>query len=214
VNASLKAGRDPAEIKTVAVTKTMPPETIKSAYDAGLTEFGENRVQEMLGKIPCLPAGAHWHMIGRLQKNKVKFLTGKVVLVHSLDSIELAAEIQKRYAAGNSIADVLIEVNVSGEDTKAGITPESINELLHFSAAQDNIRVCGLMTIAPAGASFYECRKVFSSLYKLLVDIKHKNIDNINMDILSMGMSNDFEAAIMEGSNMIRIGSAIFGSRS
>lgn len=211
---AIKAGRNPEEIKIVAVSKTMPVEVIRLAYESGMIEFGENKVQELIEKIPCMPEDINWHMIGRLQRNKVRQIVGKTVLIHSLDSIELADEIQKRSELISIITEVLIQVNVSGEESKAGISPDYLNDLLDYTAGLGNIKMRGLMTIAPVNASTSETRHIFAKLKKLHVDIKHKKIDNIDIDILSMGMSNDFESAILEGSTMLRLGTAIFGSRS
>lgn len=211
--AAIKSGRKPEDVSIIAVTKTVEPERITKAIDEGLKELGENRVQELCEKYDIIDRDCSWHLIGHLQTNKVKYIIDKVKLIHSLDSVELAKEIQKRAEKLNRIADVLVQVNVAGEDTKFGISPETTLDFLREISRYGNIKVRGLMTIAPFADNPEDIRYVFRDLRKKFIDIKKENIDNIDMVILSMGMSNDFEVAIEEGSNMVRIGSAIFGKR-
>lgn len=211
--AALRSGRDPDDIRVIAVSKTVSPERIRSAFECGITDFGENRVQELCEKYDILDEKYYWHLIGHLQTNKVKYIIDKVAMIHSLDSIELASEIRKRAEKCGRQVDVLVQVNVAGEDTKFGIAPENAESFIREVAQMGNIRVRGLMTIAPATQKPEEIRWVFAKLRKLLIDMRQENIDNIYMDYLSMGMSNDFEVAIEEGSNMVRIGTALFGKR-
>jgi len=178
-----------------------------------VTDFGENRVQELCGKTDVLDIGCRWHLIGHLQTNKVKYIIDKVSLIHSLDSLELAEEINKRAEKAGKVMDVLIQVNVAGEETKFGIAPETTLQFVKNVSKLEHIRIKGLMTIAPAVSDPEEVRWVFADLRKLLIDIRKENIDNVDMDYLSMGMSNDFEVAIEEGAHMVRIGTALFGKR-
>lgn len=212
-SAAYKAGRNPRDITLVAVTKTVEPERIIEAINGGITHLGENRVQELIEKYDAIPQEVKWHMIGHLQTNKVKYIVGKVSLVHSVDRIELVKEIDRRAGRQGTVMDVLIQVNVAGEQTKFGIAPVEVEDMIEEIRSYRSIRVRGLMTIAPYADNTEEIRYVFKELNKKFIDIKRKNIDNIDMDYLSMGMSNDFETAIEEGSNMVRIGSAIFGKR-
>ena len=211
--AELRSGRKPGDVRIIAVTKTVEPERILKAIDCGITDIGENRVQEMMEKYDIIDRGCRWHLIGRLQTNKIKYIADKVSLIHSLDRMELAEEIQKRADKAGRIIEALVQVNIAGEETKSGISPEQALEFVRALSGFGNIRVKGLMTIAPMAENPEDIRWVFSGLRKLLIDIRKENIDNIDMDCLSMGMSNDFETAIEEGSNMVRIGTAIFGRR-
>jgi len=211
--AALRAGRNPEEITLLGVTKTVEPDVICQAYDLGLRDFGENRVQEFRRKADIIDKGCRWHIIGRLQTNKVKYLDHRVSLIHSLDRMELAETLQARGEKIGRIWDVLVQVNVSGEETKAGVSPEHLKDFVSQVAKLGNIHIKGLMTIAPYAENSEEVRWVFRELRKLAVDIKQESIDNINMEVLSMGMSNDFEVAIEEGATIVRIGSAIFGER-
>ncbi len=211
--AAKRSGRDPGEIKVIAVSKTVTADRVKAAFDAGLADFGENRVQELCDKTDILDIGCNWHLIGHLQTNKVKYIADRVSMIHSLDSIELAVEIQKRAQKAGRRMDVLVQVNVAGEESKFGIKPEETLNFVKAAAELENIRIKGLMTIAPMAENPENIRWVFANLRKLLIDIRKENIDNIDMDYLSMGMSNDFEVAIEEGSNMVRIGTALFGKR-
>ncbi len=208
-----RSGRERKDVTLIAVSKTKPVETLKEAYDLGVRIFGENKVQELADKYEALPKDIHWHMIGHLQRNKVKYIIDKVDLIHSVDSVRLAETINKEARKHNLIANILIEVNVAKEDTKFGLLPEDVDafvdEISHFS----NIFVLGLMTIAPFVENAEENRAVFARLRKLSVDIANKNVDNVNMSILSMGMTNDYAIAIEEGATMVRVGTGIFGER-
>lgn len=211
--AAIRAGRNPDEIKLIAVTKTVDADRICKALEYGITDVGENRVQELCDKYSLFGDRCKWHLIGHLQTNKVKYIIDKVSLIHSLDSMELAEEIQKRAEKAGRIVDVLVQVNVAKEATKFGIDAASTADFLRKLSKMGNIKVRGLMTIAPFSEDPEQVRWVFSDLRKLHIDIIEENIDNIDMDYLSMGMSNDFEVAIEEGANMVRVGTAIFGKR-
>ncbi len=211
--AAEKSGQKPEDIALVAVTKTVAPERIKALLSLGVCDLGENRVQEMCGKYDILYGMCRWHLIGRLQTNKVKYILDKVSLIHSVDRLALADELQKRAEKLQKQVDILVQVNVSGELSKAGIEAGNALAFLKELSYRENLKVRGLMTIAPYFKNPEDTRYVFRRLRKLFIDIKEENINNIDMDYLSMGMSNDFEIAIEEGSNMVRIGTAIFGPR-
>lgn len=211
--ACLRAGRDPKAVTLIAVSKTKPAEMIQAAYQEGLREFGENYVQELVEKTDRLPADIRWHMIGHLQRNKVKYVVGKAVLIHSVDSLRLAEEIQKESSKKGMISDILIEVNIAGEENKFGSTAADVEKLISQVAALKQIRIRGLMTSAPYVENAEENRKYFRQLKQLCVDINAKNIDNVHMDVLSMGMTNDYVVAVEEGATMVRVGTAIFGAR-
>ena len=208
-----RAGRPREEVTLIAVSKTKPVEMIEEAMQSGITVFGENKVQEMLEKQSVITQPLDWHMIGHLQRNKVKQLVGRTKRIHSVDSLRLAEQIQNDFAKKDAVADILIEVNVAKEDTKFGVMPEEAEELIRQIATVDHIRVHGLMTIAPYVENPEENRIHFRNLHKLLVDINSKNIDNIVMDELSMGMTGDYEVAIEEGATFVRVGTGIFGNR-
>jgi len=212
-SAAERSGRNPCDIKIIAVTKTVSAEAVEEAIKSGITDMGENRVQELCSKYEIINNKCSWHLIGHLQKNKVKYVIDKVRLIHSVDSVELAEEINKHAAKANKIMDVLVQVNVSGEETKFGIEPGQVYNFLTKLSGLGNIKVRGLMTIAPLVSEKEDVRPIFRQLKKIFIDMKNENIDNISMEFLSMGMSNDFEVAIEEGSNMVRIGTAIFGKR-
>jgi pyridoxal phosphate enzyme (YggS family) len=212
--AARRAGRDPSDVKLIAVSKTVDPDRIRKALEWGIADLGENRVQELCDKADILDGGFRWHLIGHLQTNKVKYIIDKVGMIHSLDRMELAEEIQKRAEKAGRVVEALVQVNVAAEDTKFGISPEEALGFIRNVAEMGNIKIKGLMTIAPLAESPEEVRWVFAGLRKLLIDIRKENIDNIDMDCLSMGMSNDFEVAIEEGATMVRIGTALFGKRS
>ena len=207
------AGRDAGEVTLIAVSKTKPVEMIWEAYNAGIRDFGENKVQEMCDKMVQLPQDIRWHMIGHLQRNKVKYIVGQTALIHSVDSFRLAEEIDKQAKKKNVIVDILIEVNMGREETKFGVLEEDAISLVEEIAKMENVRIRGLMTSAPYVEDFNENLVIFHKIKQLSVDIKNKNIDNVGMDILSMGMSQDYVAAIMEGSTMVRLGTVIFGNR-
>lgn len=212
-NAAKKVGRDADEITLIAVSKTYPVEDIKEAILQGNTHFGENKVQELINKIPEIEGEVCWHLIGHLQTNKVKYVVGQVELIHSVDSVRLADEIQKQSAKKGVISNILLEVNMAKEDSKHGVYPEEVQEMLDHIATLPHVRMKGLMTVAPYVEDPEENREIFRKLYNLSVDIQKQNIDNISTTILSMGMSNDYEVAIEEGATMVRIGTALFGAR-
>ena len=205
--------RDPGEVTLISVSKTKPVSMLQEAYDAGSRDFGENKVQEIMDKYPQLPSDIRWHMIGHLQRNKVKYIIDKAELIHSVDSIRLAETIDKEAAKKGIVANVLLEVNMAKEDTKFGLMPEKVMDFIHEIIRFQHIKVHGLMTIAPFVENPEENRIHFANLRKLSVDIAKEKVDNVNMSILSMGMTNDFEVAIEEGATMVRIGTAIFGER-
>ena len=186
---------------------------LQEAYDAGCRDFGENKVQEIMDKIDRLPSDIRWHMIGHLQTNKVKYIVGKVFLIHSVDSLHLAEAISKEAVKQNTTVNILIEVNVAKEDTKYGAMAEDTVSLVEKIALLPGICVKGLMTIAPYVENPQENRQYFVKLRQLAVDIKSKNIDNVHMDILSMGMTGDYMVAIEEGATYVRVGTGIFGER-
>ncbi len=207
-------GRNPSDIKLIAVTKTRPIEDLKQAAEGGMTDFGENRPQELAAKFPELSGmGISWHLIGQLQKNKVRHIIDKATLIHSVDSFELALEINKRAAAIDKIQDILIQVNVSGEESKSGVAPDAAADLCQRICTLDNIRIKGLMTISVMGLDFEGNRKLFETLAQLAQRLEELEFPNASFSELSMGMTNDFEAAIAAGSTMIRVGTAIFGAR-
>lgn len=208
-----KAGRDPESVKLIAVSKTKPAEDIEEIYSLGQRDFGENKVQELSQKIEILPDDIKWHLIGHLQHNKVKYIIGKTELIHSVDSERLALTISKEAVKHNVTADVLIEVNVAGEESKFGVTTDETMELIEKISILPGIHICGLMTIAPFVADPEENRAVFRKLRELSVDIADKKIDNVTMSVLSMGMTNDYMVAIEEGATLVRVGTAIFGER-
>ena len=207
-------GRDPEEIQVMAVTKTVPPERVNEAIDSGICLLGENRVQEFLEKYASYrKEGVDIHFIGHLQTNKVRQIIDKVSLIHSVDSLRLAQEIEKQAAARGLHMDVLVEVNIGGEESKSGVSPEELEPLLLEIAKFPHISVKGLMTIPPVCENVAEIAHYFAKMQQLFIDMKQKNMDNMNMSILSMGMSKDYKIAIQHGSTLIRIGTAMFGDR-
>lgn len=208
-----RAGRDRSEVTLIAVSKTKPAEVLKEAYDLGIRVFGENKVQELTEKYEVLPKDIRWHMIGHLQTNKVKYIADKVELIHSVDSLKLAETIEKEAAKRHRTIDILVEVNVAEEESKFGLKVEEVIPFIVKVAGFSHINVRGLMTIAPFVENPEKNRSVFADLRKLSVDITEKNIDNVNVSILSMGMTNDYEVAIEEGATMVRVGTGIFGAR-
>lgn len=210
-SAAQSSGRNSSDVTLVGVTKMVDYDAARACYQAGIVDLGENRVQELNYKIPYIPQ-ARWHLIGRLQTNKVKDIVGKVCLIHSVDSWHLAAEIDKRYSRAGLQAAVLIQVNISGEQQKAGINPAEVETFLDSIGQLSSIQVKGLMTIAPEVRNTEETRPIFRELYHFKTTIAKKTLKNVNMEFLSMGMSQDFDIAIEEGSNMVRIGSAIFST--
>lgn len=211
--ACVRSGRNRNDVTLIAVSKTKPAEVLQEAYDLGVRTFGENKVQELTEKYDRLPGDIQWHMIGHLQRNKVKYIIDKAELIHSVDSLRLAEAIEKEAEKHDVICNVLIEVNVAGEESKYGVAPEELNDLIMEISRFRHIRVRGLMTIAPFVENPEENRPIFARLRKLSVDIASKNIDNITMSVLSMGMTNDYEIAIEEGATMVRVGTGIFGAR-
>lgn len=208
-----RAGRDRKEITLIAVSKTKPARMIREAMGAGIVTFGENKVQELLSKQEEIEEKLDWHMIGHLQRNKVKQVVGRVKRIHSVDSYRLAEQIQKESEKKGICTDILIEVNMAKEESKFGIQPEEAESVIREIAKFQNVHVCGLMTIAPFVSDPEDNRIHFRNLNKLLVDINSKNIDNINMSELSMGMTGDYEVAIEEGATYVRVGTGIFGNR-
>lgn len=212
--AAVKAGRNTDDVRLMAVTKTVESPYINKAIELGADLIGENRVQEYLGKKDELHLdGVEKHLIGRLQTNKVKYIVGEVDMIESVDSLKLAQEISKQSVKHGVVTPVLIEVNIGKEESKSGIFIEQLHDLLCEIATLEAVKVKGLMTIPPICDSESEVRKYFESMHQSFIDIKDEKIDNIDMEILSMGMSGDFEAAVAEGSNIVRVGSAIFGAR-
>lgn len=212
-NVCKKAKRDTDEVTLIAVSKTKPVEMLQEAYAEGCRDFGENKVQELVDKYEVMPKDIKWHMIGHLQRNKVKYIVDKVYMIHSVDSLRLAEEISKEACKKNVTVSVLIEVNVAGEETKFGVMPSELEELARQIAVLPGIAVKGLMTIAPFVDDPEDNRRYFASLKQLSVDITKKNIDNITMNVLSMGMTGDYTVAIEEGASFVRIGTGIFGER-
>lgn len=209
-----RAGRERQEVTLICVTKTKPVDMLKEAYEAGGREFGENKVQEMKDKLPQLSDDIRWHMIGHLQKNKVKYLMdSQIVMIHSVDNLALAETISKEAVKAGRVMPILIEVNVAGEESKFGISCEETEALIREIAPLPGIHVQGLMTIAPYTEDPETNRPYFRRLRELQVDIKSKCIDNVDMIDLSMGMTGDYEVAIEEGATMVRVGTGIFGER-
>ena len=211
---ALQAGRDPSEVQVMAVTKTVDPVLVNAAIGAGITLLGENKAQELCAKYDSYHKnGVQIHFIGHLQTNKVRQIVDKVSMVESVDSIKLAREIDRHCAAIGKVMDVLLEVNIGREENKTGIFPEFLPALLEEAGKLEHIRVRGLMTIPPVCETEEEVLQYFSQMRQLFIDIKQKKYDNISMEILSMGMSADYLAAVRCGSNIVRIGTAMFGQR-
>ncbi|MDD4524510.1 MAG: YggS family pyridoxal phosphate-dependent enzyme [Lachnospiraceae bacterium] len=208
-----RSGRKRSDVKLICVTKTKPIPMLQEAYDDGQRDFGENKVQEIQNKLPQLPDDINWHMIGHLQRNKVKFLIGNVKMIHSVDNGALAETISRLSCEHGIVTPVLIEVNVAGEDSKFGVHPADTESLIRAIAPLPGIRVKGLMTIAPYTDDPETNRPYFRALRELSIDIDKKNIDNIEICELSMGMTGDFEVAVEEGATFIRVGTGIFGER-
>ncbi len=211
--AASKSGRQPDDITVIGVSKTVGADRISKAIQAGLFDFGENKVQELVNKYETIGSACRWHMVGHLQTNKVKYIIDKIDLIHSVDSIRLAKEIDRQASKVGIKSNILVQVNIADEESKFGIGADETITFIKKIAEYDNIYIKGLMTIAPYSENPEDVRWVFKALKKLFIDISRENTDNISMDYLSMGMSNDFELAIEEGSNMVRIGTAIFGKR-
>ncbi len=213
LEACKKSGRSRDEVTLIAVSKTKPVSMIEEAMEAGIREFGENKPQEMKEKYEILPKDLHWHMIGHLQLNKVKYVVPRACMIHSVDSLRLAEKISAEAEKNHLVMPVLIEVNVAEEDTKFGVKLSEAEDLIRQAAVLPGISIQGLMTIAPFVENAEENRGVFQKLRKLSVDIRSKNIDNVTMCNLSMGMTGDYQVAIEEGATMVRVGTGIFGER-
>ena len=206
-------GRETGEVKLIAVSKTKPLSMLEEAYTDGCRDFGENKVQELVDKYEAMPKDIRWHMIGHLQRNKVKYIVDKVFMIHSVDSLRLAQEIEKEAAKKDVSVNILVEVNVAEEESKFGTTASETVSLVEEIAKLPHIRIKGLMTIAPYVEDSEENRRYFAKLKQIYVDIIHKNIDNVFMEELSMGMTGDYEVAITEGATYVRVGTGIFGER-
>ncbi|MCM8711012.1 YggS family pyridoxal phosphate-dependent enzyme [Clostridium sp. SYSU_GA19001] len=202
----------PGEVTLIAVSKTKGIDAIKEAYDAGIRDFGENKVQELMAKIEYLPSDIRWHLIGHLQRNKVKYIVDKVTLIHSLDSIRLLEEIERQYGIKNCIANTLIQINIGEEESKTGVSLQDFESLVSACELCRHVKVKGLMAIIPKGDE-ESCRKYFKKMKDIWDSLKERNYKNIEMKYLSMGMTEDYEIAVSEGSNMIRVGTGIFGVR-
>ncbi len=208
-----KAGRNPEEVTLLAVSKTKPVSMLQEAYDNGCRDFGENKVQEIMDKVPQLPSNIRWHMIGHLQRNKVKYIIDKCQLIHSVDSLRLAQELSSQAEKKHVHADILVEVNIAQEESKFGASREETIQLIENISKLPHISVKGLMTIAPFVTNPEDNRVYFRQIRELSVDIMKKNIDNVTMSILSMGMTGDYMVAIEEGATIVRVGTGIFGER-
>ena len=213
IKACKRSGRDPESVRLIPVSKTKPNEMIMELYDHGVRALGENYVQELSDKINSMPADIEWHMIGHLQRNKVKYIVGKVAMIHSVDSVRLAEEINKRSLERGVVTEILAEVNIAREENKFGFKTDEVCDFARAVSSMEGIRLTGLMTSAPYVSDPEENRGYFAKMHDLYVDIGKKNIDNVRMNNLSMGMTNDYEVAIEEGATIIRIGTAIFGDR-
>lgn len=212
--AAIDNSRNPDDVKIMAVTKTVDPVLINAAIDSGITLLGENRVQEFLSKYDEYSKNeVEIHFIGSLQTNKVKYIIDKVSMIHSVNSLKLAKEIDKQAKKHSIVMNILIEVNIGDEDTKSGIMPSDVYELLKQISLFSNVKVQGLMAIPPFCEKDEQIKQYFDNMYKLFIDIKDKKIDNINMNVLSMGMSHDYHIAIGCGSTLVRVGSKMFGNR-
>jgi len=211
--AAEKSGRNPEDVQIIAVTKTVDIARIQRVIDEGILNLGENRVQELCEKYDNIDRECKWHLIGHLQTNKVKYVIDRVRMIHSIDRLDLAREIQRKAEKEGRVMEVLVQVNVSGEESKFGLPPELTLDFIRGISTLHNVKVKGLMTIAPYVENPESVRSVFRNLKKIFIDIQKENIDNIDMAYLSMGMSNDFEVAVEEGSNMVRVGTSIFGER-
>jgi hypothetical protein len=208
-----KSGRPRSDVTLIAVSKTKPVEMLQTVYNCGIRDFGENKVQEMCDKMDVLPNDIRWHMIGHLQTNKVKYIVGRTELIHSVDSIHLAEEIQRQAVKKDVIVPILIEVNIAEEESKFGIHKEDTIAMVRTIAGFDHLKIQGLMTIAPFVENPEDNRLYFRGIKQLSVDIKNQNIDNVSMGVLSMGMTGDYMVAIEEGATLVRVGTGIFGER-
>lgn len=212
-DACKRVGRNPKEVTLIAVSKTKPVELLEQVYHCNIREFGENYVQELTDKIEYMPKDIKWHMIGHLQRNKVKYIIDKVYLIHSVDSLRLAEEISSQAVKKQVDVNILVEINIAQEESKFGISRIEALQLVEDIAKLPHIYIKGLMTVAPFVENPEENREYFQQIKKLSVDIMKKNIDNVNMSVLSMGMTGDYMVAIEEGATMVRVGTGIFGER-
>ncbi|MDE7276952.1 MAG: YggS family pyridoxal phosphate-dependent enzyme [Lachnospiraceae bacterium] len=208
-----KSGRKAEDVTLIAVSKTKPVSMLQEAYECGCRDFGENKVQELMEKWEQMPKDIRWHMIGHLQRNKVKYIVDKVYMIHSVDSLRLAEEISKEAGKKGVTVSILIEINVAEEETKFGTTCEDAVQLVEEIAKLPHLVIKGLMTIAPYVENAEENKQYFEKLRQIYVDTNHKNIDNVYMAELSMGMTGDYETAIAEGATYVRVGTGIFGER-
>ncbi|MCI7814254.1 MAG: YggS family pyridoxal phosphate-dependent enzyme [Robinsoniella sp.] len=213
LQACMRAGRDPREVTLIAVSKTKPVSLIEEAYDEGIRDFGENKPQELKEKYEVMADDIHWHMIGHLQRNKIKYVIERACLIHSVDSVRLAEAIEEEAAKRERMVSILLEVNIAREESKFGFLQEEVEEAVKIIAKMPHLHIEGLMTIAPFVDNAEENRVHFKNLRKLSVDIAQKNIDNVSMRKLSMGMTGDYEVAIEEGATLVRVGTGIFGER-
>ncbi len=210
----VKCGRDPKEVTLIAVSKTKPLEDIEELIKYGVNDFGENKPQELKKKFDEVSVPVRFHQIGHLQTNKVKYIINKTSLIHSVDSYKLAQVIEKEAAKRDIFVDILVEVNYAGEESKFGVSKDEALDLVkEIASSFRHINVKGLMTIAPFVDDPEENRPIFKGMHELLLDIKSQNIDNVDMSVLSMGMTNDYVVAVEEGATMVRVGTAIFGER-
>lgn len=210
---SLSKNKNKNKTTLIAVSKTKPVDMLQEAYDAGIRDFGENKVQEIMDKYDNLPNDIRWHMIGHLQTNKVKYIVDKVYMIHSVESVKLAEEISKRAINCSRVIPILIEINIANEESKFGLKAEDLELFLRQINNLKGIKVSGLMCVAPYTDNAEDNRIYFAKLKQLSVDIMSKNIDNVSMDVLSMGMTGDYQIAIEEGSTYVRVGTGIFGMR-
>ena len=212
-NACQRAGRNPETVKLIAVSKIKPAEQVEEAFRAGQKRFGESYVQEFRDKQPLVESAVEWHFIGALQSNKVKYLRGKVAMIHSVDRLSLAKEISNQWSKIDQVANILLQVNIGDESSKSGCTPDELESLSRSIAPLPNLRICGLMCLPPHSDDPEQVRPYFAQLRQLSQEIKTLQIPDVEMTVLSMGMSGDFEVAIEEGATLVRVGTAIFGER-
>lgn len=213
LDACERSGRNPEEVTLIAVSKTKPVEMLQEVYNEGIRDFGENYVQELADKIEIMPKDIRWHMIGHLQRNKVKYLVGKVACIHSVDSLRLAEVINERSIKLGVVTKIMAEVNIAGEESKFGFTRDEVFDFAEKVSTMEGVQLVGLMTSAPYVNDPEENRQYFREMKSLSVDINEKNINNINITELSMGMTNDYIVAVEEGATHVRVGTAIFGAR-
>ena len=213
LDACERSGRNPEEVTLIAVSKTKPVEMLQEVYNEGIRDFGENYVQELADKIEIMPKDIRWHMIGHLQRNKVKYLVGKVACIHSVDSLRLAEVINERSIKLGVVTEIMAEVNIAGEESKFGFTRDEVFDFAEKVSTMEGVKLVGLMTSAPYVNDPEENRQYFREMKSLSVDINEKNINNINITELSMGMTIDYIVAVEEGATHVRVGTAIFGAR-